>query len=68
MVGVTYSDFVKTFYIVLYDSLISMLGKHNVEEINEEDARLFWKLYLEHYQYQLSKWKKELIGILQRPV
>lgn len=41
MIGVTYSDFVKTFYIVLYDSLISMLGKHNVEEINEEDARLF---------------------------
>jgi len=41
MLGVTYPDFVKAFYTVLYDSLIIRLGKHNVEEINKEDARLF---------------------------
>lgn len=41
IVGATYLDFVKAFYTVLYDSLVNRLGKHNVEEINKEGAKLF---------------------------
>lgn len=41
MVGVTDPDFAQALFTVLFDSLISRLGKHDVEEINKEYARLF---------------------------
>lgn len=44
MVGAMDPDFARALYTVLYDSVISRLGNHNVEDINKEDARLFWKL------------------------
>lgn len=34
-------EFSPALYTVIYDSLISRLEKHNVEEINKEDAGLF---------------------------
>lgn len=41
MVGAMDPDFARALYTVLYDSVISRLGNHNVEDINKEDARLF---------------------------
>lgn len=41
MVGAMDPDFAWALYTVLYDSVISRLGNHNVEDINKEDARLF---------------------------
>lgn len=40
-VGAMDPDFSQALYTGLYDSVISRLGNHNVEEINKEDARLF---------------------------
>lgn len=39
-VGVMQIDFVKALYTILYDSLLSILGKHNVQKMNKEGAQL----------------------------